>query len=323
MTPFAARVLEAVRALRSGEVVTYGEVAALAGRPGAGRAVGAVMAAGHDGVPWWRVVTANGRLVPGHEAEHARRLRREGVVVKNGRVSSFNAVVVALLLSLLAACGGGKGSGTQATSPPPEPIVYVAVGASDSVGVGATDPATEAWPVVLLHTLPKGSRFTNVAVSGSTTEQALSEQVPKAVALDPDLVTVWLNVNDLRALVTPERYGEQLRTLVHQLRRGGETEVLVANTPELDSLPAIAGLGIASDLIERQVDRYNEVIEDVVGDEGAVLVDLHEPSEEAEQDGTFRSLVGTDGFHPSTAGHAKVAASFAEALEDAGGVEHR
>ena len=69
-------------------MVTYGEVAALAGKPGAARGVGAVLAGSDGSLPWWRVVNASGRLVPGHEVEHARRLRREGVDVDavTGRV---------------------------------------------------------------------------------------------------------------------------------------------------------------------------------------------------------------------------------------------
>lgn len=82
---FDERVAAVVRSLRRGEVATYGEVADEAGFPGAARAVGGVMSR-VDGLPWWRVVAANGRLVPGHEAEHARRLRAEGVVVDAGRV---------------------------------------------------------------------------------------------------------------------------------------------------------------------------------------------------------------------------------------------
>jgi methylated-DNA-protein-cysteine methyltransferase-like protein len=78
-------VAKVIRALRRGEVATYGEVAAEAGYPGAARAVGNVMARS-DGLPWWRIVAANGRLVPGHEAEQARRLRAEGVVAVGGRV---------------------------------------------------------------------------------------------------------------------------------------------------------------------------------------------------------------------------------------------
>ncbi len=69
-----------VKAVPQGTVVTYGEVALEAGYPGAARAVGHVMA-GSNGLPWWRVVASNGRLVPGHEAEHARRLKAEGVAL--------------------------------------------------------------------------------------------------------------------------------------------------------------------------------------------------------------------------------------------------
>ena len=88
MTPFEDAIATVLDSLRPGEVVTYGEVALEAGRPGAARAVGAYLA-GTDGAhPWWRVVTAAGRLVPGHEAEQARRLRAEGIEVdeQRGRV---------------------------------------------------------------------------------------------------------------------------------------------------------------------------------------------------------------------------------------------
>lgn len=76
---------EVLRGLAPGEVVTYGEVAAEAGHPGAHRAVGRFLR-DHDGFAWWRVVTAGGRLVPGHEAEQTRRLEAEGVTVRDGRV---------------------------------------------------------------------------------------------------------------------------------------------------------------------------------------------------------------------------------------------
>ena len=82
---FEQRVVQVIRSLRRGEVVTYGEVAEEAGSPGAARAVGNVLARA-DGLPWWRVVSATGRLVSGHASEQARRLRREGVKVVDGRV---------------------------------------------------------------------------------------------------------------------------------------------------------------------------------------------------------------------------------------------
>lgn len=76
-----------IRAVPPGSVLTYGEVALEAGHAGAARAVGALLAGSGDTLPWWRIVAANGRLVPGHEAEHTRRLRAEGVpLTPSGRV---------------------------------------------------------------------------------------------------------------------------------------------------------------------------------------------------------------------------------------------
>jgi methylated-DNA-protein-cysteine methyltransferase-like protein len=82
---FTSDVEAVVRALRPGQVVTYGEVAAEAGYPGAARAVGTVLRAG-SGLPWWRVVAAGGRVNPNAVAEATRLLRAEGVEVRDGRV---------------------------------------------------------------------------------------------------------------------------------------------------------------------------------------------------------------------------------------------
>lgn len=79
-----ARVLDA---LEPGDVVTYGEVALEAGYPGRSRAVGRILSTSGGAYPWWRVVNAAGRLVPGHEEEQARRLTEEGVELRNGRVA--------------------------------------------------------------------------------------------------------------------------------------------------------------------------------------------------------------------------------------------
>jgi lysophospholipase L1-like esterase len=56
----------------------------------------------------------------------------------------------------------------------------------------------------------------------------------------------------------------------------------------------------------------------VVERHGALLVDLHAVGMAARVAGTEASLVSQDGFHPSTAGHAAVAAAFAEVLRRSG-----
>lgn len=91
MRPFADRVFAAVRAIPAGRVSTYGDVAAAAGRPGAARAGGTLMATSGGGLPAHRVVAAGGKLggYGGYEAEKAALLRAEGVVVVGRRIRQF------------------------------------------------------------------------------------------------------------------------------------------------------------------------------------------------------------------------------------------
>lgn len=85
---FRKRVLEALASVGPGQVVSYGDLAAEAGYPGAARGVGAVLAGSRpeERLCWWRVVYSDGRLAPGHEAEQARLLAAEGVDVRDGKV---------------------------------------------------------------------------------------------------------------------------------------------------------------------------------------------------------------------------------------------
>ncbi len=82
---FESEVVKVLSALRPGEIMTYGEVAAEAGFPGAARAVGRVLRNSNN-LPWWRIVTSTGRLVPGLEHKHRQLLESEGVMVKDGRI---------------------------------------------------------------------------------------------------------------------------------------------------------------------------------------------------------------------------------------------
>jgi methylated-DNA-protein-cysteine methyltransferase-like protein len=83
---------DVVCAIPRGQVATYGAVARAAGFPGRARLAGFALKAAPEGtnVPWHRVVGAGGRIVfPKASREHreqTRRLRAEGIAVKDGRV---------------------------------------------------------------------------------------------------------------------------------------------------------------------------------------------------------------------------------------------
>lgn len=211
--------------------------------------------------------------------------------------------------------------------PPPDDTgpapLYVAVGASETTGVGSDQPLRDAWPRVLHRiAMPPGSVMVNMGIPGATVAQALAEELEGAQQARPNLVTVWLNVNDMARGVTPTDYERQLESLVRQLRRSVTTRVLVANTPPLDQLPAYqAGrlIGLPEpEVVQQLVADYNAAIARVVQRQGVLLVDLHAVGMAARSAGAEASLVSPDGFHPSTAGHAAVAEAFARVLRDSG-----
>ncbi|MFG0264318.1 MAG: MGMT family protein [Rhodopirellula sp. JB055] len=84
--PMRSAFVRAIEALRPGEVVSYGDVAARAGYPRRHRAVGQLLGASFDALPWWRVVYNDGRLPPVNPSLQEQRLIEEGVTMKRMRV---------------------------------------------------------------------------------------------------------------------------------------------------------------------------------------------------------------------------------------------
>jgi alkylated DNA nucleotide flippase Atl1 len=82
---YVEAVLSVVERIPAGRVMSYGAIADYLGRGGP-RQVGHVMAQWGGGVPWHRVVAANGRLVPGHEAEAMQRHREEGTPLRGDKI---------------------------------------------------------------------------------------------------------------------------------------------------------------------------------------------------------------------------------------------
>ncbi len=76
-------------------------------------------------------------------------------------------------------------------------LTYVAIGASDTFGIGADDPQTENWPTDLAAKLGNGVQLINLGVPGITAHQAIKIELPVALDAHPDLVTIWLAVNDI------------------------------------------------------------------------------------------------------------------------------
>lgn len=83
----------ALMSIPAGKVITYGQLAALAGLPGAARLAGTVLCGLPENteLPWHRVINAQGKIsLPQDTAAYKKqwqRLQAEGVEIKNGKIS--------------------------------------------------------------------------------------------------------------------------------------------------------------------------------------------------------------------------------------------
>jgi acyl-CoA thioesterase-1 len=233
--------------------------------------------------------------------------------------------------ALLTACSGGGGQAAAATPRPSPPVVYAAIGASETIGIGTEDPTRQSFPQRLFQRLGPGTVFYDFGLPSESTAAALKDELPPALDVHPTIVTVWLNVDDLIGGIPVTDYEPELDQLVAALRKTG-ARVAVANTPHLDHLPAYAACRpdppagakcpLASitlpppDQVDALVQGYNAAIARVAAKEGATLVDLYAAGEVPD---LHPEYVGRDGFHPSGAGAAAIADTFATALNLPGG----
>jgi acyl-CoA thioesterase I len=243
---------------------------------------------------------------------------KTNIRAQRARSRIWRALPLLGVLLVVAGCGSGKTSPTGARATPTPTvraaIVYVALGASDALGVGAGNPNTEGYIPLLIARLPARSQALNLGVSGIELHDALARELPQALATQPTLVTVWLSGNDFRDCVPLAQYGADLDRLLTQLHDQTHAQVFVANLPDMSQLPyfkqgapngGACVEGASADAVRTLVGQWNSVINAAVAKHGDVLVDL------------FRStlaghpnLVASDGFHPSSQGYAILADLF-------------
>ena len=111
-SPFVTAVLTIVGLIPAGRVLTYGDVATLAGHPRAARAVGGILRAlTDDELPWHRVVNAAGGISvggdPSRPLRQIRWLQAEGIAVARNGTLDLTAARWPLLDAASAATDAG------------------------------------------------------------------------------------------------------------------------------------------------------------------------------------------------------------------------
>jgi lysophospholipase L1-like esterase len=190
---------------------------------------------------------------------------------------------------------------------------YVAIGDSFTEGVGDPDPArpngVRGWAdrvaEVLAATQPEFG-YANLAIRGRKLPQIVAEQVPAALALRPDLVTLSGGGNDvLRPKADIDGLATLLDEAVGAFRAGGATVVLftLSDTRSNQAFRVVRG----------RVALWNEFVREVADRHGARLVDVWR-----EHDFDRRLVLDADRLHLNATGHREMAARVLDVL----GLEH-
>ncbi|MGW2570949.1 SGNH/GDSL hydrolase family protein [Streptomyces sp. NPDC001537] len=185
------------------------------------------------------------------------------------------------------------------------PVRFVALGDSLTEGVG--DPVADGWrgwAALLAGGLAEEPvEFTNLAVSGAQTREVLEQQTPAGLALQPDVVSVVIGVNDtLRCTFDIHAVAERLDRVYAAFTEQGAT-LLTACLPDPGSMLGLPG-SLARPLARRQraVNRVVHALSDRYG-----AVHLH-AAEEAWI--TDRAMWSADRLHPGERGHRQLAVRF-------------
>jgi lysophospholipase L1-like esterase len=185
---------------------------------------------------------------------------------------------------------------------------YVAVGDSQTEGLNDGEEATgyRGWADRLAEILAVAEpefRYANLAVRGRLTRQIRAEQVPAALALEPDLVTVMAGMNDLvRPGFDPAAVTAELEAMFTAFAASG-AQVVTFTFPDIAQIAPIA-----RPLRSRVID-FNARISAAAARHDVVVVDTF-----GNPVTTDPRLWSADRIHATPLGHARIAAATAHTL---------
>lgn len=179
------------------------------------------------------------------------------------------------------------------------PIVYVALGDSTGAGVGAREGGYVARLFKRIAERRSESKLSNLCVSGATTADVLRGQLERAVALNPDLVTVGIGVNDIGHGLTLEQFSNNYEQILSTLKEKTHAQIVVTNLPDVSSAPRIPNA--LRSQYQRQIVQYSQRLEEIANRHGVTIFDIHTITKDELP--SHPEYFSGDGFHPSDDGY--------------------
>lgn len=178
---------------------------------------------------------------------------------------------------------------------------YVALG--DSYTIGTSVSEAERWPNQLVERLGGQLELVaNLGVNGYRSGELIAAELPALDGLRPEFVSVQIGVNDVVQGVSEVAYAENVDVILDALlERVPPGRIVAVATPDYTVTPMGATFGDPAQQ-SAAIARFNDVLGAAADARGIAFVsDIFETSRAAAVD---RSLVASDGLHPSGAQYA-------------------
>lgn len=180
-----------------------------------------------------------------------------------------------------------------------EVFKYVALGDSLTAGIGVISPE-QTLPYLVAKSLPKQNIIlNNLGAPQSTTLTVLNSQINPALSVNPDLVTIFIGMNDLHNLQNPENFKTNYQQIISKLRAKSQAKIVLITLPYLGSPKTL--LPPYNFLMDWRTQQFNEVIKKLGEKSDLQIIDLYTPTKNQMQKDI--SMYSFDGFHPSEKGY--------------------
>lgn len=154
------------------------------------------------------------------------------------------------------------------------------------------------------------AEFIDLGISGNRTDQLFDRLYPDAIALEPDVISILIGINDIwhryrnKIATTDEQFALNYRTILSQLREKTNAKIMMICPFLLDAEK--------TQHLRPDLDRIIPIVEQLAAEFADVYMPLDAIMTEAMKTQPEPLYYSADGVHPNQSGSAYIGEKYAE-----------
>lgn len=176
---------------------------------------------------------------------------------------------------------------------------YVALGDSLTAGVGVEE-VDKTLPYLIAKKIVKNSpvELVNLGIPGARTADVFDFELEKAVKENPDIITLFVGVNDIHGFVLDALFKKNYENIVSKLTKKTKAKIIILNIPHIGTSRVL--LPPYDFVYNLRIQRFNNIIKDLATQKNIQYVDIYSFTKNKFESNNFYSR---DEFHPNDKGY--------------------